>query len=99
MKNLLFPKSNKEEIILTLIQQAHVSIFDFPYLSGYRTRISEIINEHGLKLTRKISRRCNKFGNSYSYAIYYLEKSEKENAIALYKKLTTNQYEKRMCLN
>jgi hypothetical protein len=85
--NLPYPRTNTQEIVMTLIQQSYVSIFDFPYLSGYRTRVSELINEHGLKLTRKISTRCNKFGNSYSYAIYYLDGSEKDNAIKLYKSL------------
>jgi hypothetical protein len=36
------PKNTKAEILLTAIENGSVSIMDFPYLSGFRTRISEI---------------------------------------------------------
>lgn len=85
-----FPTTNTEEILLTLILQGRVSIFDFPYLSSFRTRISEFNNLHGLKLNRVLDNRMNKFGNSYSYAIHRLPPEEKDNAIALYKKLNKN---------
>lgn len=85
-----YPTSNTEEILLTLILQGYVSIFDFPYLSSFRTRISELNNIHGLKLTRVLSNRTNKFANSYSYAIHRLPAEEKDKAISLYKKLNKN---------
>lgn len=85
-----FPTTNTEEILLTLILQGRVSIFDFPYLSGYRTRVSELQLTHGLKLNRVLDNRSNKFGNSYSYAIHRLPPEEKDNAILLYKKLNKN---------
>lgn len=82
-----FPKTNTQEILLTLLTQGYVSIFDFSYLSGFRTRVSELQIVHKLSLERKTDKRCNKFGNSYIYAIHYLPKSEKENAEKLYLKL------------
>lgn len=85
-----YPTTNTEEILLTLILQGRVSIFDFPYLSGFRTRVSELQLTHGLKLNRVLDKRCNNFGNQYSYAIHRLPPEEKENAIALYKKLNKN---------
>jgi hypothetical protein len=85
-----FPTTNTQEILLTLILQGYVSLFDFPYLASFRTRISELNNEYGLKLNRIIDQRNNKFGNSYYYAIHHLSPEEKENAILLYKKLNKN---------
>ncbi len=82
-----FPKTSEQEVLLTLITQGHVSIFDFSYLSGFRTRVSELQSQHGLNLDRVTDTRCNKFGNSYSYAIHKLPESEKDTAIALYYKL------------
>lgn len=39
---LLAPKTTEQEILLHLIENGKVSIFDFPYLSGFRTRISNL---------------------------------------------------------
>ena len=86
----LLPTTNTEEVLLTLILQGSVSIFDFPYLSGFRTRVSNLSLVHGLKLERILDKRTNKFGNSYSYAIHKLPEEEKENAINLYKKINKN---------
>lgn len=85
-----FPTTSTEEVLLTLITQGHVSIFDYPYLSGFRTRVSNLCLVHGLKLDRVLDKRTNKFGNVYSYAIHKLPKEEKEKAINLYKKINKN---------
>jgi len=84
-----FPRTSEQEVLLTLITQGHVSIFDFSYLSGFRTRVSQLQTVHGLFLERVTDTRCNKFGNTYTYAIHKLPETEKEKAIALYKKLNT----------
>lgn len=84
------PKTNTQEILLTLILQGYVSIFDFSYLSGFRTRVSELQLTHGLKLNRVLDVKTNKFANSYSYSIHHLPAEEKESAILLYKKLNKN---------
>lgn len=82
-----FLKTSGQEVLLTLILQGHVSIFDFPYLSGFRTRVSQLQTVHGLSLDRVMDKRCNKFGNTYSYAIHKLPEEQKEKAILLYNKL------------
>ena len=82
-----FPKTSEQEVLLTLILQGHVSIFDFPYLSGFRTRVSQLQTVHGLSLDRVMDKRCNKFGNTYSYVIHKLPKEQKEKAVLLYNKL------------
>ena len=38
--DLPLPKTNNQEVLLTLILQGTVSIFDYAYMSGFRTRIA-----------------------------------------------------------
>lgn len=85
---LEYPKTNEQEVLLTLIIQGHVSIFDFPYLSGFRTRVSNIKKNRGLELERIFDKRCNKFGNEYVYIIHKLLDSNKKKAIEIYKKIS-----------
>lgn len=82
-----FPKTSEQEVLLTLILQGHVSIFDFPYLSGFRTRVSQLQTVHGLSLDRMMDKRCNKFGNTYTFANHKLPEEQKEKAILLYNRL------------
>lgn len=89
MKDLKLPTTNTQEVLYTLIKRGDVSILDFAYLPGFRTRVSEIINKYGLNLKRMEVTRYNKFGNPYRFAIHALpNKEEKEKAINIYKKLT-----------
>jgi len=91
MKNLIkgypVPKTNTQEILLQLILNGSVSIFDFSYLSGFRTRISELVLTHELKLDKEMKSGQNKFGNTYTYALHKLPEEQKEFAINLYSKL------------
>ena len=82
-----FPKTSEQEVLLTLLTQGHVSIFDFPYLSGFRTRISNLKLIHNIDLETKKATRCNKFGNTYTYSIHFLPGSIKEFAKDVYLKL------------
>lgn len=77
------PKNNTCEVLYTLITKGSVSIMDFPYMSGFRTRISELNKKIVLKKQRLASK--NKFGNSYSYINHTID--NKKEAINLYKKL------------
>ena len=84
-----FPKTNEQEVLLTLILQGHTSFFDFNWMQGYRTRVSQLQSKYGLSLDRTTDTRHNKFGNIYTYAIYRLPESQKEKAVELYTKLTS----------
>lgn len=81
------PNTHTQEILLTLIFNGEVSIFDFSYLSGFRTRVSELILTHKLELEKETKTNQNKFGNTYSYAVHTLPENKKEFAIELYNKL------------
>jgi len=85
--NLPYPRTNTQEVLFELINEGKTSIFSFPYLSGFRTRISELQITHGLKLERIMETRNNKFSNPFTFANHILPESEKEKAIALYNKL------------
>lgn len=84
---LPLPKSNTQEVLFVLIQQGEVSIMDFPYLSGFRTRVSELQNSHNLKLSKRMVLKRNKYGNVYQYAKHILNENNKTKAVELYKKL------------
>jgi hypothetical protein len=79
---LPMPRTNFQEVLFTLINQGNCSFFDFEYLQGFRTRISDI--RQNIKITTTMQSRCNKFGNTYSYAIHILPENELQNAIDLY---------------
>ena len=78
------PQTTEQEILLHLIENGSVSIFDFPYLSGFRTRISNLkakfVPIETLKLTS-----INKYGRTYSFAMHRL--IDKQKAIDLYEKI------------
>lgn len=88
MKKFKHPKTNFQEILLTLIKEGKVSLFDFPYLVSFRTRVSELQLKHGLFLERVRENNTNKFGNVYSYVVYALPKDSYTQAVELYHKIT-----------
>ena len=81
------PINNQTEILFTLIRNRKVSIMDFPYLSGFRTRVSELKTDHDLNLKTDRIQSINKFGNSYTYVQHSLPKEERQKAVDLYNKL------------
>jgi hypothetical protein len=84
------PKTATQEVLLTLILQGNVSIFDFAWMSGFRTRISNLKLDFGLKLeTIKLNSK-NKYGNAYTYCKHSLPAEEKQGAIDLYLELWAN---------
>jgi len=80
--SLPMPLTNFQEVLFTLINNGYCSFFDFSYLQGFRTRVSEI--KEKLKIETTMHQRCNKFGNQYRYAIHKLPESEIDNALNLY---------------
>ena len=83
-----FPSSHTQEILWCLITKGRVSIMDFPYLSGFRTRVSELNRKHGLGLKTNAQERTSKFGNTFVYHVHILPKEQVQKAIELYEKLS-----------
>lgn len=84
--NLPQPKTNKQEVLYTLIEKGSVSIMDYPYLSSFRTRISELRND--IKLQSENVLKFNKSGNHYTYVKHKLSVNDRQKAIELYNQLT-----------
>lgn len=85
MKTISRPRTNKAEVLYALIKDGTVSIMDFPYMSGFRTRVSEIKIQ--LPLNRKLITKINGHGNSYNYAIHRLSEFNFTKGINLYHKI------------
>lgn len=84
------PKNCTQEVLLTLILNGKVSIFDFPYLSGFRTRISDLRLKHGLNIHSENKKHKNKFNRIYTYAEHHLSEAEREKAIRIYSQLNNS---------
>jgi len=81
------PNSSLQEVLFCLITKGSASIVDFRFLSGFRTRISNLSLDHGLKMDNEDAEGENKFGRKFRYVIHKLPFSEMENAVNIYKKL------------
>ena len=84
-KSFLAPKTTEQEILLHLIENGKVSIFDFPYISGFRTRISNL-KKKGVEIESKLIKGVNKYGNSYFFVIHSI--IDKNTAVSTYENLT-----------
>lgn len=81
------PKTSEQEVLLSLILDGSVSIIEYGWLPGFRTRISQLQTKRGLFLERVFLNRRNKFGNIFKYAKHTLPESQKDKAIEIYYKL------------
>ena len=82
------PKTAKQEVLHHLITHGKVSIMDFPYMSGFRTRISEFILEYDITIKKKHITAVNKYFNTYTYTLHILPKKQLKKAIKIYNKWT-----------
>lgn len=81
------PRTNIQEVLFEMISSGEVSIMDFPYLSGFRTRVSELHRKYGIKI-KTISREgVNKFGNKYKYAVH--SPIDYAHALDVYKEMSS----------
>ena len=63
--------TDKIEILNTAIANGEVSIKDFYWLSGFRTRISELNNDYGL-FSKRIATEKNRFNRLFNYTVHVL---------------------------
>jgi len=89
MKDLKTPKTRLQEILYTFIQNGKISLFDFPYLPSFRSRISNLKLNCDVLFTTKNVTRKNKFNNSYTYVEYIL--TDVKQAKNKYKELTKSK--------
>lgn len=84
MSTLTAPASNRQEVLYTLIKNGKVSIQDFPKLSGFRTRVSELRLDFGLILDPRSVKGKNKFGRTITFIEHHLLEDYIEDAISIY---------------
>jgi len=68
--------TDKIEILNTAIANGEVSIKDFYWLSGFRTRISELNNDYGL-FSKRIATEKNRFNRLFNYTVHVLIDKDK----------------------
>lgn len=87
------PKSSLQEVLYHLITNGSVSIIDFRFLSGFRTRVSNLKLQHDLPLSEKPDFGLNKHGRKFRFIIHILENENLELAKKLYRKLQKEETE------
>ena len=81
------PKSSTQEVLYHLITKGSASIVSFKWMSGFRSRISNLRLDYELPITDKPDFGINKHGNKYRYVVHILENENLELAKDIYKKL------------
>lgn len=83
------PKSDNAEVLLHLIKKGSVSAKDFWWLSGYRSRISNLLLRHNVPIRKESKTGTNKRGNQFQYIVCHLDAHHKETALAIYHKINS----------
>lgn len=81
------PTTSTQAVLYHLIKHRKVSIMDFGYLSGFRTRISEFNLNYNLDLTKNQKNAIDQYNISYYYIEHILQECNVEKAIKVYNKL------------
>lgn len=85
------PLSYRARVLYTLIEKGGVSFKDFPYLAGFRTRISELKRGFNVKLIPTVVTDVDKYGNHYYYKHHSLPLEEINNAIQVYNQINKSK--------
>lgn len=88
MEKLEKPKTHLTEVLYHLIKHKKVSVESFDWMSGYRTRVSELELQYGLILNEEYKKFISKYGNKSCITIHVLPDSLYEKAVSIYKNLT-----------
>jgi hypothetical protein len=83
------PTTALTEVLYELLTKKSISNADLPYMWGFRSRISDLINKHGIDLYTTEVKAKNKHGRVYSYVQHQLLK--RKDALKTYNKLIRNK--------
>jgi len=78
------PTNTKAEVLSALIENGSVSIKNFSWMEGFRTRVSELALKHSIPLLKTTIVGLNKHGNTIRYIKHSLPPKEVNNAIQVY---------------
>lgn len=80
------PKGQLACVLKMLIENDSVSERETPF-NGFRSRISELRNDHGLNVRHTTASFVNQFNHKSSYRKHYLFKIDREKAIQIYNEI------------
>jgi hypothetical protein len=83
---LVPPKNQKAKILKALIECNEISERDFS-MNGFRTRISELINDYDVPIQHQWKEFTSEFGNPGRYRVHYLLTIDLEKATKIYEQL------------
>lgn len=86
MKRLSLPTNQKARILHTLINKKFISEQDIP-MNGFRARISELINYHGVNIQSEMVAFKNVFGRAGKHKRRCLPTNSIDKAIKVYNKI------------
>lgn len=89
--NLSTPLNYRARVLYTLIEKGSTSLKDFPFLAGFRTRISELKRTFNVKLIPKVETDVDVYGSHYYYIHHFLPEEEIKNAIAVYNQINKSK--------
>lgn len=75
------PTNTTQEVLFEAIIQGSVSLMDFPYLSGFRTRVSNLKLRYGIEFKNSTVEKKNKYGRKIRYVKHELVDVEKAKSI------------------
>ncbi len=84
------PKNTQAEVLFELIKKGSVSIKEFSWMEGFRTRVSELALNHSIPLLKTTETGINKHGNSFHYRRHSLPSDKVEFALGVYDKINNN---------
>jgi hypothetical protein len=84
------PKNTQAEVLFELIKKGSVSIKEFSWMEGFRTRVSELALNHSIPLLKTTETGINKHGNSFHYRRHSLPLDKVEFALGVYDKINNH---------
>lgn len=87
LKTMKNPTSHLTEVLHHLINYKKASVKEFFWMSGFRTRISDLKLIYGINFETEQKFFVSKHGNKSSYNIHKLPDSSIKKAISIYNKL------------
>lgn len=84
------PNNTKAEVLFELIKKGSVSIKEFSWMEGFRTRVSELVLNHSIPLLKTTESSVNKHGNTIYYKRHSLPLDKVEFALGVYNKINNH---------
>jgi hypothetical protein len=84
------PLNTRAEVLSALIKNGSVSIKEFSWMEGFRTRVSELCLKYAIPILKTTESGTNKHGNPYWYKRHSLSSENIEFALSVYKKINKN---------